>query len=176
MRYADNFTWKQTSAAQACQVRVLILVCWRQVGAQKWISNYKLVNWQDLVYHNKGIFQVSSLNIENFERNMRFPFLSPPISRPHPRTNYSVCPVSVASSFSELATLFLLCLSCVFQVYVRIFHCCYVIMFVHVRPLEGNITWILIRDACWHPDPMFPCGVPPIIREKYTGDTTWRII
>ena len=32
MRNADNFTWKQTSAAQ---VRVLILVCWRQVGAPK---------------------------------------------------------------------------------------------------------------------------------------------
>ena len=39
---------------------------------------------------------------------------------------------------------FLLCPSCVVQVYVRIFHCCYVIMFVHVRPLEVDITLILM--------------------------------
>ena len=32
MKYADYFTCKKASAAQ---VRVLILVCWRQVGAPK---------------------------------------------------------------------------------------------------------------------------------------------
>ena len=44
------------------------------------------------MYHNKGMFQVSSLNNKNCKRNWRFPFPSPPISRPRPRTNYSVCP------------------------------------------------------------------------------------
>ena len=52
-------------------------------------------------------------------------------------------PVSVASSFSALAAMYLLCVSCVFKVYVRIFHCCFVIMFVHVSPLAADITLIL---------------------------------
>ena len=42
-----------------------------------------------------------------------------------------------------LVLFYLLCESCVFKVYVRFFHCCYVIMFVHVRPLAEDLTLIL---------------------------------
>ena len=71
-------------------------------------------------------------------------------------------PVSAASSFSALvavAAMFLLCVSCLFQVYVRNFHCCYVIKFVHGRPLAGdNIN--PLGTPVDTPIPRFHVGVP----------------
>ena len=42
-----------------------------------------------------------------------------------------------------LVLFYLLCERCVFKVFERFFHCCYVIMFVHVRPLAEDLTLIL---------------------------------
>ena len=65
-----------------------------------------------------------------------------------------------------------LCVSCVFQVYVRTFHCCYVIMFVHVGPLAGDITLIL-QGRLLTPRPHVSMwGCLELSGGKYTGDMT----
>ena len=58
---------------------------------------------------------------------------------------------------------YLLCESCVFKVYVSFFffHHCYVIMFVHVRPIAEDlrlILWLGTPVDTPTSDPTFPCG------------------